>query len=178
MAGVLSLLCLLASRPSASGEGGFLQIRNGYFWEPATAEYFVARGVAYQTWNPPVGANQTFEQLEYDLVEFKKLYANSVRVEMVWNVVETSPGVYDWQKPDYLVAKAEELGFKLFVLIGFQYAPAWFPNEWWATTDQNTNSVVLNYEHPEARRAYANYITQVTSRYKNSTAIGGWILGN
>src|SRR6266498_2389124 len=71
--GMLILLCFLSSGPSARGERGFLQIRNGYFWEPATAGYFVARGVAYQTWNPPVGANQTFEQLEYDLVEFKKL---------------------------------------------------------------------------------------------------------
>src|SRR4030095_5384074 len=133
----------------------------------AKAENFIPRGVAYQTWNPPVGANQTFEQLEYDLIEFKKMYANSVRAEMVWNVVEMSPAVYDWRKPDYLVAKAEELGLKLFVLIGFQYAPAWFPGEWKATNDQDHVSVVLNYENRDARRAYTNYLTRVTSRYKN-----------
>src|SRR6266568_5870461 len=85
---VLALFCcelLLASAAWASG--GFLQLRNGYFWDPRTADYFIPRGFAYQTWNPPVGADQTFEQLEFDLVEFKKMYVNSVRCEMVWNEV-------------------------------------------------------------------------------------------
>ena len=141
-------------------------------------DYFVARGVAYQTWNPPVGADQSFAQLDYDLVEFRKLHANSVRAEMVWNVVESSSGAFDWSKPDHLVAKAEELGLKLFVLIGFQYAPDWFPSDWRAINDTGDPSVVLNYEHPLARLAYSNYIFQVTSRYKHSPVIGGWILGN
>ena len=158
--------------------GGFLQIRNGYFWDPVALDYFIPRGIAYQTWNPPVGADQSFAQIDYDLVEFKKMHANSLRVEMVWNVVETAPGVFDWSKPDYLVAKAEELGLRLFVLIGFQYAPDWFPNDWKAVNDQGGTSVVVNYEHPQARLAYSNYIFQVTSRYQHRAAIGGWILGN
>src|SRR6266853_5827117 len=68
--------------------GGFLQIRNGYFWDPVAVDYFMARGIAYQTWNPPVGADQSFAQLDYDLVEFKRLHANSVRAEMGWDVIE------------------------------------------------------------------------------------------
>jgi hypothetical protein len=158
--------------------GGILQLRNGYFWDPATSQYFIPHGIAYQTWNPPVGANQSFEQLDYDLVEFKKMYANSVRAEFVWNVVENPQGVFHWEKPDHLVAKAEELGLRLFVLIGYQYAPDWFPNEWKALNDHGSNSVVLAYENPYARQAYSNYIAQVTARYKNSPAIAAWILGN
>jgi hypothetical protein len=153
-------------------------MRNGYFWDPATSDYFIPRGIAYQTWNPPVGANQSLAQLEYDLVEFKKLRATSVRVELVWNQVEAQQGVFSWSKPDFLVAKAEELGLKLFVLVGFQYAPDWFPDNWRATNDAGALSVVLNYEHPEVRRVYSNYIYQVASRYKTSAAIGAWILGN
>jgi len=84
----------------------------------------------------------------------------------------------DWTKPDLMVATAEQLGFKLFILIGFQYAPNWFPTEWKAVNGQGQSSVVLNYEHPSARAACSNYIYQVTSRYKNSAAIGAWILGN
>jgi len=176
---ILCLLCCFWGFASAvHATGGFLQIRDGYFWDPQTADYFVARGMAYQTWNPPVGADQNFAQLDYDLVEFKKMHANSVRLEMVWNVIEAPHGVFDWSKPDHLLAKADELGLKLFVLIGFQYAPDWFPNDWKAVNDLGSNSVVLNYEHPQARLAYSNYIYQVTSRYKNNTAIGGWILGN
>ena len=44
--------------------------------------------------------------------------------------------------------------------------------------DRGSNSVVLNYEHPEVRRAYTNYIAQVTGRYRTNQAIGAWILGN
>jgi hypothetical protein len=178
----LAVLCAfllgnLLSCDSVFGEG-ILEIRNGYFWDPVPGDYFIARGFAYQTFNPPVGANQTFEQLEYDLAEFKKMHANSVRAEFVWNTVEIAPSVFDWSKPDFLVAKAEELGLKLFVLIGFQYAPTWFPNDWKATNDAGAVSVVLNYEHPGVRQVYSNYIYQVASRYRDSTAIGGWILGN
>ena len=159
-------------------EGGILQMRNGYFWDPYTTEYFIPRGIAYQTWNPPVGADQTFEQFDYDMTEFKKIYVNSVRAEFVWNEVEKSPGVYDWNKPDHMVAKAEELGFKLFILVGFQYAPTWFPEEGKAVNSRGQRSVVLNYEHPSARAASSNYIYQATHRFRNSAAIGGWILGN
>jgi hypothetical protein len=31
-------------------------VTNGYFWDPATSQYFMPRGMAYQTWNTPVGA--------------------------------------------------------------------------------------------------------------------------
>src|SRR6185503_8725658 len=135
---VLAGFCLMFA-VSAFANGGFLQMRNGYFWDPLQAEYFIPRGMAYQTFNPPVGADQSFEQLEYDLREFKKIYANSVRCEMVWNEVERSQGVFDWSRPDFLVAKADELGLKLFVLIGFQYAPSWFPNDWKAVNDVGSN---------------------------------------
>ncbi len=172
------ICCGLCIGPAAWANGGFLQITNGYFWDPVAADYFIPRGFGYQTWNPPVGADQTFDQLDYDLTEFKKLHVNSVRLEMVWNVIENPRGVFNWSKPDHLLAKADELGLKLFVLIGFQYAPDWFPDDWKAINDQGSNSVVLNYEHPQARLAYSNYIYQVTSRYKNSGVIGGWILGN
>src|SRR3989442_10560200 len=126
----VGLLCALGWVASVVAGGGSLEIRQGYFWDPVKREYFIPRGIAYQLWNPPVGANQSFEQLHYDLVEFKKMYANSVRCELVWSEIETSDGVYDWRKPDYLMAEAEKLGLKLFILIGFQYPPAWFPKEW------------------------------------------------
>ena len=70
-------------------------------------DFFVPRGIAYQSWNPPVGANQSFAQLDYDLLEFKKMYANSVRCEFVWSQVQTGTNTWDWQKPEHLVAEAE-----------------------------------------------------------------------
>src|SRR5437773_3284475 len=252
----VGLLCVLGWVVSALAGGGSLEIHQGYFWDPVKQGYFIPRGIAYQLWNPPVGANQSFEQLHYDLVEFKKMYANSVRCEIVWGEVQTAAGDqgYDWRKPEYLVAEAERLGLKLFILIGFQYPPAWFPKEWRGINSSGltpevlrclatnapsaaldclspsardclvtnlppdelskalaclvsgaqagavsnvlscleTNvrsdllpkvmscliSDVINYEHLQAREAYAKHIAKVTGRYKDSKAIGGWILGN
>lgn len=133
------------------GGGGALEIRNGYLWDPragAAGDYFIPRGFAYQSWNPPVGANQSFAQLDYDLTEFKKMYANSVRCEFVWGevAVDRKPNgevVYDWSKPDHLVQVAERLGLRLFVIIGFQYPPAWFPPELRGINDQGLTPDVL-----------------------------------
>src|SRR6266508_1793244 len=78
----VGVLCSLASVVCAFAGGGCLEIRQGYFWDPVKQEPFVPRGIAYQLWNPPVGANQSFEQLDYDLLEFKKFHVNSVRCEI------------------------------------------------------------------------------------------------
>ena len=91
---VVLFFLFLSSAISHAEESGFLQMRNGYFWDPKKQEYFLPRGIAYQLWNPPVGANQSFEQLTYDLTEFKKIYVNSVRCEMVWGELETKEGEY------------------------------------------------------------------------------------
>lgn len=176
---------MLLALPAA--HGGFLQMRDGYFWDPAAGGYFLARGIAYQTFNPEVGATQSPEQIRFDLEEFVRLRANSVRCEFVWSQLQVASNRWDWTKSDLLVAEAERLGLRLFVIIGFQYPPAWFPAEWQGVNDRiltepgNTNewrSDVLNYEHPEARLAYSNHLAQVAARYRDSPAIGGWILGN
>src|SRR5689334_15848053 len=83
----LLFCCGLLGVQTSLASGGFLKMRNGYFWDPVAEEYFIPRGMEYQTWNPPVGADQSFAQLDYDLMEFKKMHANSIRCEMVWNVV-------------------------------------------------------------------------------------------
>jgi hypothetical protein len=181
-----ALLCLLALPAAVLAGNGCLEMRNAYFWDPLTTNYFIPRGIAYQTWNPPVGANQSFDQIDYDLLEFRKMHANSVRCEFVWSQVEIADDEYDWSKPDHLVAQAEALGLKLFVIIGFQYPPSWFPKEWRGINDRvltsniesNYLSDVVNYEHPEARRVYQQHIARVAEHYKNSRAIGAWILGN
>ncbi|MGI9242978.1 MAG: beta-galactosidase, partial [Verrucomicrobiales bacterium] len=177
--------CLMAwllpwgsQRAAAAPVSGPLQIRDGYFWNPETGKHFFPRGVAYQTWNPPVFANQSFEQVEYDMRQFAKLRLNSVRAEFVWGEVEVEEDSYDWTRPDFLIRTAEELGLKLFVLIGYQYPPSWFPEEHHAINDVGTRSDVMNYQSPVAQAAYAEHIAAVVSRYKDSPAIGAWILGN
>src|SRR5260221_1604394 len=127
LAAFCTVACFLTSSPPARAGGGALEIRNGYFWDPIAANYFIPRGLAYQTCNPPAGAHQSFAQVDYDFLEFKKMHATSVRCEIVWGEIEKAEGNYDWSKPDHLIAEAEKLGLKLFILIGYQYPPAWFP---------------------------------------------------
>ena len=58
--------------------------------------------------------------------DFSRVDWADPKIEFVWNTVENPQGVFHWEKPDHLVAKAEELGLRLFILIGYQYAPDWY----------------------------------------------------
>ncbi len=122
---------------------GFVQIRNGYLCDPVSGDYFIPRGVAYQLWNPPAGANQSLDQVDYDLLEFKKLRANSVRAELTWGQVQIGPTNWDWTKPDHLIQQAEQLGLKLFIIIGYQYPPAWFPTNWFGINNLGLRADVV-----------------------------------
>jgi len=162
----------------ALGAGRFIEMKNGYFWDPAAANYWVPHGFAYQTINPPVFATQTPEQIEYDFLEMRKLHADSLRVDFTWGYIEPTNDVFSWTATDHLIATAEKYGFRMFVLIGYQYPPGWFSNDWKAVNQSNQVSNIVNYEHPLARAAYTDFIARVTGRYKDSPAVAGWILGN
>ena len=175
MAAAVLILCLA---PPTANAG--LTIRQGYFWDTDRQEVFIPHGFAYQVWNPPVFATQTLAEVDYDLEAMQQAHANSLRVELVWESVEPQEGVFRWDQADHLVRKAEALGLKLFILIGYQYPPSWFARNYpdaMARTRQGP-SPLLNYSHPQAKAAFARFIAAVCERYKESPAIGGWILGN
>ena len=67
---------------------GFIKFKNGYFYDNVTGESWVPHGIAYQTWNRPLGVWQTKEQIDYDLDEMVKMGANSIRVDFVWQHIE------------------------------------------------------------------------------------------
>ena len=168
---------LLLAAPCHAG----LTIKEGYFWDQARKEYFIPHGFAYQVWNPPVFANQTIAEVDRDLTAMQAAGANSLRVELVWDEMERENGRFDWSRADHLVKQAERLGLRLFVLVGYQYAPTWLMRsqpEVVGRTADGKASTVLNYSHPKAREAYSRYIGAVCGRYRNSPAIAGWILGN
>lgn len=171
----LALALCFGNMPSAAAR---LVISNGYFWDTALGEYWIPRGFAYQTINPPVYANQTAAQITYDFMEMRRLRANSLRVDFTWGYIESTNDVFDWSMTDHIIATAESNGLRLFVLIGYQYPPGWFSTAWKAINQSNEISSILNFEHPEARAAYTDFIARVTARYKDSPAIAAWVLGN
>ncbi|MFH0953354.1 MAG: beta-galactosidase [Verrucomicrobiota bacterium] len=174
----LAMALVLLNGSLARGGGNAIELKNGYFWDPPTTNYWVPHGFAYQTINTGVGATQSMAQLDYDLLEMRKMHADSLRVDFTWGDIEPTNDVFNWAPVDHLVAKAEELGFRLFPLIGYQYPPGWFPAAWKAINASNNTANLLNYEHPLARAAYTDFIARITGRYKDSRAIAGWILGN
>jgi hypothetical protein len=169
---------------------GFIQLRDGYFVDSVTSNAFLPHGIAYQTWNRPLGVWQTPEQLRYDLDEMVKMGANAVRVDFVWqHIEEEGDNIFNWANYDLLVEECEKRDMRIFALIGYQWPPNWFPNEWYTMHPPETDaegivhtnrwqSDIIGYETPEARAQYAEWIATVCGRYKDSKAIAGWIVGN
>ncbi len=171
------LLCFAASGSAQAR----LVIRNGYFWESEAGRYFVPHGFAYQVWNPAVYADQSLDEVDRDLAAMQAAGANSLRVELVWEGIETAEGHFDFRKADHLVQRAEALGLKLFVLIGYQYPPSWLAEdhpEIIARTASGSAATILNYNHPLAKAAYSRFIGAVCRHFRRSPAIAAWILGN
>ena len=169
---------------------GFVKMTNGYFYDSVSQKAFVPHGIAYQTWNRPLGVWQTHEQIDYDLDEMVKMGANSIRVDFVWqHIEEDGDNQWKWDNYDYLVSAAEKRDLRIFALIGYQWPPNWFPDNWYTKHPPETDSEgivhtnrwqsdIIAYETPGARAQYYEWINTVCARYKNSKAIAGWIVGN
>ncbi len=187
---VIALLFLAVLSPAMAELTGFITMTNGYFYDSGTGRPWVPHGIAYQTWNRPLGIWQTFDQIDYDLDEMVKMGANSIRVDFVWqHIEEDGDNQWKWENYDYLVQAAEQRGLRIFALIGYQWPPNWFPDEWYTQHPPEIDSEgiahtnrwqsdIINYEHPEARAQYTEWFQNVCSRYKDSKAIVGWIIGN
>jgi hypothetical protein len=179
-----------AATPSQAVLQGFLKLTNEYYYDSATLKPFVPHGIAYQTWNRPLGVWQTWDQIIYDLDEMVKMGANAVRVDFVWqHLEEQGDNIWSWANYDFLVQECEKRDIRIFALIGYQWPPNWFPDEWYTMHPPEIDaegiyhptrwqSDIINYEHPLARAQYTEWFSNVCSRYKNSKAIAGWIIGN
>ncbi|MBN1268790.1 MAG: beta-galactosidase, partial [Kiritimatiellae bacterium] len=185
VASVIVLACTCASAFDA-----FITIEDGYFKDPAADKPWVPHGIAYQTWNRPLGVWQTYDQIDYDLDEMVKMGANSVRIDIVWqHAEEAGDNQFSWDNYDYFINACEQRGLRIFALIGYQWPPNWFPDEWYTMHPpeydsegiyhpERWQSDIINFEHPDARAEYAEWIDAVCARYKDSKAIVGWIVGN
>ncbi len=168
----------------------FIQMKDGCFYDPSAQAAWVPHGIAYQTWNRPLGVWQTQDQIIYDLDQMKKMGANSIRVDFVWqHIEEQGDNVWSWTNYDFLVSAAEDRGIRVFALVGYQWPPSWFPDSYYTMHPpgldnegiMHTNrwqSDIIGYENPSARAQYSNFIYTVCNRYKDSKAIAGWIIGN
>lgn len=143
-------------------------------------------GMAYQTWNKPLGIWQTEDQLIYDLETMRSMGIKSLRVEFVWSMIEVVEGKYDFSKPDMLINLCKKYGFKIYPIIGFQWPPNWFKEEHYLgympkSSSENgkfERSPLMNYQHPYVQERFQNIIEKIVERYKGNETIAAWILGN
>jgi hypothetical protein len=148
----------------------------------AASEPFL--GVAYQTWNKPLGVYQSAEQLEWDLRRMRALGVRSLRVEWVWAEIEPRPGVFDFSKPELLVKLCRKLGIRLLPLIGFQWPPPWVGPEHrlgyqpGKTGGATERSPIMNFADPWVRARLARYVRAVVGHFRGDATISAWVLGN
>jgi beta-galactosidase GanA len=184
----LLLLLVVLLTLTASAFDRFITLTNGYLAEGNKP--WTPQGIAYQTWNRPLGVWQTYDQIDYDLDEMVKMGVNCLRVDFVWQHIEgDGDNQFNWTNYDYLVSACEKRGLRLIPLIAYQWPPSWFPGEWYTmhppASDsegifhpQRWRSDIINYEHPDARAQYAEFMRAVCARYKDSKAILAWVIGN
>ena len=176
--------------------GGYIEIQNGYFWNPqlnqGSGGYWLPHGIAYQTWLKDLGQWQSPTQLRNDLDGMVEVGANAIRADFVWKHIEEEDDTFSWDNYDMLLEEAQARGLKVFPLIGYQWPPEWFPDEWYtkhppceAHPDGPWQSDILSYEHPDVRAEVVEYLQEVTSRYSVdgvredlADTVAGWILGN
>ena len=189
------MVCVLAMVFAAMGAvsapaafNTFVTVSNGYFWSEGAP--WVPHGIAYQTWNRPLGVWQTPDQIDYDLNEMVKAGGNSIRVDFVWqHIEEKGDNIWSWDNYDYLLQACEARNIRVFALVGYQWPPGWFPDDWytmhppgydteWIYHTNRWQSDIIGYETPAARAQYSNFLYTVCNRYKDSKAIAGWIVGN
>ncbi|KPK42528.1 MAG: hypothetical protein AMJ78_02245 [Omnitrophica WOR_2 bacterium SM23_29] len=182
-----------------STASAYISIKDGYFWDSEKDDYWLPHGIAYQTWNRPLGMWQTTDQIDYDLDEMVKAHVSSIRVDFVWkHIEEAGDNQFDWTNYDYLLQACAERGIKVFALIGYQWPPDWFPGNpgeeeedpGWYTMhppglgpdgiyhSRRYTSDIISFEDPEARAQYTEFLAAVASRYKDNPTIAGWIVGN
>lgn len=102
----------------------------------------------------------------------------------VWFQLINSTGSYinygedGLQRLDYAVSAAERLGLK-FVLAFMNNWPDWGGQIIYDNIFARNNSVdYVWYENPGAQEVYRDYVKTLVTRYKNSSAIFSWQLGN
>ena len=85
---VLAMMVWASAYCANAALPGFIKFRDGYFYDSVTGKPWVPHGIAYQTWNRPLGVWQTPEQIDYDLYEMVNMGANWIRVDFVWQHIE------------------------------------------------------------------------------------------
>lgn len=138
---------------------------------------FPSKGMAQQM--PQLGAEifiepgQTAEEVDNWVKTLSDADMPVARVFMMWNYIETKPGVWDFKLYDALFKAAEKYGVKITVTL----VPNQPPFFWGKSFFYYTHNMGM-YRDAIFRERSVEYIKKVVERYKNSTALDSWWLYN
>ncbi len=93
------------------------------------------------------------------------------RIFVIWDDVERTPGVWDFERYDWIYDSAQTAGIKIATTLCSEDPPGWmdltpFYHNW------------MNLNDPRLRERAAVYIEKVVGRYRNHPAQGAWLLMN
>ena len=94
-----------------------------------------------------------------------------VRIFIIWDDIEPTPGNWDFQKYDWIYDAAARNGIKIAATLCSEDPPGW-------TRRTPFYHHYTNLDIPEYRANAAIYLDKVVNRYKNHTAQGVWLLMN
>jgi hypothetical protein len=149
----------------------YIDIKDGYLFDPIKNEYWMPHGVAYIAWNNINDQWQTPVELKNDLYMMAQAGINAIRADFKWQNIEITEGNYDYSKYDMLLEEAQANGIKVFPVINYQGA-AWLSNN---LIDANSADAVK----------FIDFVQELVSRYyvggdreDLGDVIAGWIVGN
>ena len=135
-------------------------------WLLSRKTYPVKFGISFNH-NHAESMGLDWREVYTDMLE--ELKPEYIRIAAMWSEVEREKGVYDFEKVDWMMQKAQENNAKVVLVVG-QKAPRWpechVPG--WINDDGETG----------AREHLFGYIEQTVNRYKDNSALEFWQVEN
>lgn len=157
----------------------YIQIKDGYFFNPVMNTPWIPHGVAYYTWS--------LTELQDDLDMMAGAGVDAINVDFVWGDIETADDDFGFDNYDLLLEEAEGRGIKVFVVLDYIYPPGWAPSEWYSQhpPDSSYSSEAISFENEDVREEISEFLQKVAERYSVggeredlSATVAGWILAN
>ncbi|OGH83383.1 MAG: hypothetical protein A2373_00220 [Candidatus Magasanikbacteria bacterium RIFOXYB1_FULL_40_15] len=135
-------------------------------WVASRKTYPIKFGISFNH-NHAESMGLDWREVYTDMLE--ELKPEYIRIAAMWSEVEREKGVYDFEKVDWMMQKAQENNAKVVLVVG-QKAPRWpechVPG--WINDDGETG----------AREHLFGYIEQTVNRYKDNSALEFWQVEN
>lgn len=106
--------------------------------------------------------------------QFRQMHATGltlVRIFIIWNDVERTPGVWDFHRYDWIYSAAAKNGIQIAATLCPEDPPGWKD----ATPFYHSR---VNMNDPAVRADATEYLKRVVGHYKNNPAQGIWLLMN